>query len=72
MLEPTESKSGEEATPQRLVSVDGDPKNHPYINNSVSIRNRFNKELLAGLVKLDSALKIQISGEPIHLLQIKS
>ena len=37
-------------TPQRLASVDGDPKNRLYINNGASIRNLFNKELLAGLV----------------------
>ena len=59
MPEPEESKGGEEAiTPQRLVSVDGGPKNHSYIDSSISIPNIFNKELLAGLVKLNRVLKI--------------
>ena len=59
MPESGESKSGEKAmTLQHLTSVDGDPKNCSYINNSASIHNIFNKKLLTGIVKLDRALKI--------------
>ena len=54
------------------VSVDRDPKNRSYTNSGVSIRNLSNKELLAGLVKLDRALNIQTGGVLIHLLQIRS
>ena len=36
--EPEESRSGKEAmTPQRLASVDGDPKNRSYIDSSASL-----------------------------------
>jgi len=73
MPEPAESRSMEEATTwKRLVSVDRDPKNRSYINSDASIRNLFNNELLAGLLKLDKILKIQTDGKPIHLLQIRS
>ena len=68
--EPEESRSGEEAmTPQRLDNVDGDPKNRSSINSVASIHSLFDKDLLAGLMKLDKALKIEISGKPIHLSQ---
>ena len=68
-----EARSGEETmTRQSLFSVGRDPKNRSYINIGASIRNLFNKELLVELVKLNRALKIQTSGEPIYLLQIRS
>ena len=73
IFEPEESRNGEEAMiSQCLVSVDGDPKNYSYINNGASIHNLFNKELFAGLVKLDRALKIQTGGKPIPLSQTRS
>ena len=68
MPELAESRSGDEVmTPQRLVSVDGDPKNRSYIDRAASIHNFFDKELLVDLVNLDRALKIQTGGKPIHL-----
>ena len=59
-------------TRQRLVIIDGDPKNCSYIDSGASISNLFNKELLSGLMEVDTTFKIQMGGEPIHLLQIRS
>ena len=71
--EPKESRSGDDAsTPQRLASVAGHPKNCLYIDSSASIHILFNKELLGGIVNLNSALKIHAGGKPIHLSQIGS
>ena len=70
MPEPKESRCWDESaeprslekalTRQRLVSVDGDPKNRSYINSSASISNLYNKEPLVGLVKLDRVLRLKL------------
>ena len=71
--EPEESRSGDDtSTPQRLASVVEHPNNHLYIDSGTSIHILFNKEVLGGIVNLDTSIKIQAGGKLIHLSQIGS
>ena len=62
----------EDSTPQCMTSVAGHPKKCLYIVSGASLHILFNKELMGGLQNLDSPVKIQTGGKPIHMSQIGS
>ena len=55
-----------------MTSVAGHPKNRLYIDSGASLHILFNKEIMGGLQNLDSPLKIQAGGKPIHMSQVGS